>query len=309
MAFDKSKNDTLIVVDTSTGVFELNVVTKKLKIVFLNDQIVGNEVRKHKVFDKAGPLNKLFSQNPRKHALINSVAVAKNGDLYYTESSSDFEINQVFLTLFLNPSGRLIHYDRKAKKARVLLDRLFFANGVALSPNEDFVVVADFGRGKLIRYFLTGNKADTYSSFVDSLPGSPDNLTPDEKGLWATLFFSSEPDDVIFYQRLTAYPTIRKFITRVLYYSSTMFKRLYVHTQVELFKTFAMTIDSFPTYAFLFPKRSTIVRFNWNGKILAMYHSNDGSHYTHVLDPNDGKLYLGSFTSDFIARVDRKNHD
>jgi hypothetical protein len=46
LAFDKSKNDTLIVMDSSTGIIELNVVTKKLKLIILNVEEVGREVRK-----------------------------------------------------------------------------------------------------------------------------------------------------------------------------------------------------------------------------------------------------------------------
>lgn len=212
------------------------------------------------------------------------------------------------LSMFLNPSGRLIHFDRKAKKARVLLDRLYFANGVALSPKEDFVVVADLGRNKLIKYYLTGNRADVYHVFADNLPGCPDNLTPDENGLWAAIPIASDRDSMVFFQKLSQYPHIRKFLARVLYYSSTLFKKLYVNTKMEAFKTIAMGIDSFSTFMPLFPKRSSILRFDWNGKLIASYHSFDGYSYTHVLDTHDGKLYLGSFTNDFIARVNRRDH-
>lgn len=255
-------------------------------------------------------LTNFFPQNPREQKTINSVAVASNGDLYYTESTSDVEINQFFLNLLANPNGRLIHYDRKNKKTNVLLDRLLFANGVALSPDEEFVVVSDFGRNRLMKYYIAGKRADTYHVFADALPGCPDNLTPDDKGLWVALPWASDRDNMIYFQKLAQYPTIRKFFSRVVYLSSYMFKRLFVYTQIEQFKTLAMKVDSFETYGFLFSNnRATILRLNWNGKVIASYHSFDGSFYTHVLDKNDGKLYLGSFTHDYIARVDRKNHD
>ena len=237
------------------------------------------------------------------------MAVAKNGDIYYTESTSDVEINQVFLSMFLNPSGRLIHFDRKTKKATVLLDRLYFANGVALSPNEDFVVVAEMGKGRLLKYFIAGKQADFYHTFVDNLPGLPDNLTPDEKGLWVAIIIASDPDNIIFFQKLSQYPTIRKFFARVLYLSSTLFKKIYSYVPNEYIKSIAMHIDSFGTYTFLYPKRTSIIRLNWNGEIIETYHAFDGSSYTHVLDTFDGKLYLGSFFHDYIAKIDRRNHD
>ena len=45
LAWDQSKNDTIIVMDSSLGVLELNVKTKKLKRVIFNNEEVGREVR------------------------------------------------------------------------------------------------------------------------------------------------------------------------------------------------------------------------------------------------------------------------
>ncbi|KAL7047232.1 hypothetical protein ACKWTF_002833 [Chironomus riparius] len=290
LAWDPSKNDTIIVMDSSLGVLELNVKTKKLKRVIFNNEEVGRE-------------------NPREQKLVNSAAVAKNGDIYYTSSTSDVELNQIFLSFFLNPSGRLIKFDRKTKKTTVLLDRLFFANGVALSPNEDFVVVSDLGRNRLIKYYISGKQADYHTIFVDNLPGVPDNLTPDEKGLWVAIPIASEPDNMLFFQKLSQYPTIRKFFARALYLTGALLNKIYSYVPNEAIKSAALTIDSFGSYKFLYPQRSSIIRLNWNGEVIESYHSFDGSSYTHVLDTNDGKLYLGSFFQDYIARVDRRNHD
>lgn len=44
LAFDTLKEDTLIVMDSSTGIFELNIKTKKLKLIILTNEEVGNEV-------------------------------------------------------------------------------------------------------------------------------------------------------------------------------------------------------------------------------------------------------------------------
>lgn len=235
--------------------------------------------------------------------------MAKNGDIYYSESTSDVEVNQVFLSLLLNPSGRLIKFDRKTKKTTVLLDRLYFANGVALSPNEDFVVVSELGRNRLIKYYISEKQADYYTTFVDNLPGLPDNLTPDEKGLWVALPIASDADRIFNFPILTRFPIARRFLARVLYNTSAFLKMIYSYVPNESIKSFAFVIDSFGSYKFLYPKRTSIIRLNWNGEVIESYHSFDGSSYTHVLDTHDGKLYLGSFFHDFIARVDRRNHD
>ena len=71
----------------------------------------------------------------------------------FSHSSSEYGINQIVLSAFPNPSGRLIHYSRETRKTTVLLDKLWFANGIALPSTEDFVVVAS--RLFLKCYFLS----------------------------------------------------------------------------------------------------------------------------------------------------------
>lgn len=66
---------------------------------------------------------------------------------------------------------RLFHYDAAKNKSKVLLDGLWFANGVALSPKEDFVLVSETARSQIRRYYLKGEKKGTDDIFVDGLPG------------------------------------------------------------------------------------------------------------------------------------------
>jgi hypothetical protein len=61
----------------------------------------------------------------------------------------------------------------------VLLKDLYFANGVALSANEDFVLVNETYRYRISRYWLKGEQAGTQDVFIDNLPGLPDNLQAD----------------------------------------------------------------------------------------------------------------------------------
>lgn len=189
------------------------------------------------------------------------------------------------------------------------MDRLFLANGVALSPNEDFIVVADIGRNRLIKYYISDKQADYTTTFADNLPGIADNLTPDEKGLWVAFPIGSNPDHMLFFQRLAQYPTIRKFFARVLYLTSALIKKIYSFVPNDVIMSLGFTVDSFLTYDFLFPQRTSIIRYNWNGEIVESYHSFEKASYSHVLDTKDGKLYLGSYKHDYIARVDRRNHD
>jgi sugar lactone lactonase YvrE len=49
------------------------------------------------------------------------------------------------------PSGRLARYDPRTGQAEVLARGLWFANGAALSAEEDFLVVADSLQARLLR--------------------------------------------------------------------------------------------------------------------------------------------------------------
>lgn len=236
--------------------------------------------------------------------------VAPNGDIYFTDSDSNFEMNQITMGFLANPSGRLAFLERSkgSKKPVVLIDNLWFANGVAFSPNQDFLVVSDLLGSRILRYWLTTDKAGTYDVFADGLPGCPDNITPDDKGFWVPLVFPADADHPVIFQQWSSFPLVRKFFARILHLGELLFKKINKLYPNELARSMVAHIQSLSTYKnFIFSKRATVLRFDWNGNIVAAYHSNDGSVYTHVLESN-GKLYLGSYVHDYIARVNRRDH-
>lgn len=67
---------------------------------------------------------------------------------------------------------RLFHYDAARNQSKVLLDNLWFANGVVLSPNNDFVVVSESFRARMMKYYISGPKKGQSEVFVDGLPGN-----------------------------------------------------------------------------------------------------------------------------------------
>lgn len=216
-------------------------------------------------------------------------------------------MHQTAMAFLANPSGRLVYLQRGTKQPKVLLDNLWFANGVALSPDEDFVVVSDLNRNKLMRYWLKTEKAGTADVFADRLPGAADNLTPDAKGFWAALAITSDPDHSNIYQSMAPLPYLRKFLARILSLVEMLFKKIDHLYPNKFSKNIIARSQALPTYSFVFNNRATILRFDWNGNIVAAYHSFDHAVYTHVLEV-DGKLYLGSFIHEYIARVDRQKH-
>lgn len=281
--------ETLIVMDSSNGIYELNTKSGERKLLVSATAEI-----------KSGRKD----QPARRARVFNSVAVAKNGDLYFSDSSSDGEVCKVTTIFFTNPSGRLIHLERKTGKLTTLIDELFFANGVVISPKEDFVLVSDLGRSRILKYWIKTGKTEV---FADGLPGLPDNLSCDDKGIWVAIPIPADPENPFILHSMSRIPLLRKFFSRSLSLFELLFTSIDQVYPNEVCKKIAYYIGSGEMSEVIKPKRASIMRFDWNGNIIAAYHSFDKATYTHVLDYN-GKLYLGSISHDYIAVVARRKH-
>lgn len=236
--------------------------------------------------------------------------MAKNGDIFFSSSSSEFEIKDGGFSFFTNPSGRLMHLDRKTGKVSVMLDKLWFANGVVLSPNEEFVLVAETHASRVQKYYLKGEKKGQVEVFVEGLPGVPDNLTPDVDGVWIALVVSADPEYPMLPQSLTRLPLVRKFIARLLHLIEMPFDFITNMYPNPYTKSIAYKIGSFSSFSALYPKRTTVVRTDWDGKIIGSLHGFDKSVHTvsHVAEFKD-YLYFGSPFNNYIGRVKFVNKD
>lgn len=67
--------------------------------------------------------------------------VDKEGNIYWSDGSTNGALHSSMIEFMGEPSGRLMKYDAKKKKSEVLFHGIHFANGVQLSKNEDFVMV------------------------------------------------------------------------------------------------------------------------------------------------------------------------
>lgn len=58
----------------------------------------------------------------------------------------------MFQVIELNNLGRLLSYDPDTGSVNVLLDGLYMPNGIVLSPDEDFLLLAETSIGHILRY-------------------------------------------------------------------------------------------------------------------------------------------------------------
>lgn len=80
-------------------------------------------------------------------------------------------------------------YDPRTKEVSVLLNGLAFPNGVALSKDNSYLVLAESGKFRILRFWLRGSNTESHSSEVFAqLRRSPDNIKRTRKGeFWVGL--------------------------------------------------------------------------------------------------------------------------
>ncbi len=139
--------------------------------------------------------------------------ISKEGLIYFSDASNKFHIEQYKLDFFEHgANGRLLTYDPKSKQTTLLLDNLYFANGVAISENEDFVLVNETSSHQVKRYWLKGEKAGSTDLFLENLPFYPDGISRGENGIfWVAM---QSPRNGLM-DALSNKPFLRKVIARV----------------------------------------------------------------------------------------------
>jgi sugar lactone lactonase YvrE len=69
---------------------------------------------------------------------------ASDGTVYLSDGSARFGFDRWILDYMeASSTGRLLKYDPSTSKVSVVLDNLAFANGVALSQDETFIIVCE----------------------------------------------------------------------------------------------------------------------------------------------------------------------
>ena len=118
-------------------------------------------------------------------AFTDDLDIASDGRIYFSDASDRWHQPDYMLDLLEGqPRGRLLVYDPATATTTTLLDDLYFANGVALSQDESFLLVNETGRYRVRRYWLSGDKAGTNDIFIDNLPGFPDGISSNRQGLF-----------------------------------------------------------------------------------------------------------------------------
>ncbi|KAJ4850909.1 hypothetical protein Tsubulata_009478 [Turnera subulata] len=112
----------------------------------------------------------------------------QTGIVYFTDSSIYYqrrEYIKAFTTA--DTTGRLLKYDTRTNKVTVLVKGLAFPNGVALSKNNSFILVAEEGKMQILKFSLAGSEIHA-SETLAQLGRFPDNIKRNADGeFWVGL--------------------------------------------------------------------------------------------------------------------------
>jgi len=225
--------------------------------------------------DPAGNVTVLAAQaGGSSLGFVNNLDIARDGKIYFSESSPDYSSTSYLdEVLRSRPRGRLLVYDPQAKgdKVSVLVENLFFANGVALTTDQTAVLVVETYAYQIRRYWLQGPQKGQSDLFASNLPGFPDNLASDRRGhYWLALFTVRKP----ILDRIHPYPFLKEQL-------------------VKLPRVLWPKPDSYGLVAVL----------DENGRIVRSLHDPGGQTVRGISTarPWGDRLYLGTFDGEWMA--------
>ena len=144
---------------------------------------------------------------------VNDLDIAADGVIWFSDSSRRFN-QHAWMNDFLEGrhTGRLLTFDPRTGRTVVRLDNLAFANGVALGPDEQYVLVAETMAARITRLWLKGPHAGRSEVFIEGLPAYPDNLSYNGRGV----FWIALPNPrVALLDALGPWPSLRKVLARI----------------------------------------------------------------------------------------------
>ncbi len=148
------------------------------------------------------------------------LAVAADGTVYFTEASTKFGAAQYEGTykgslldiMEHGGHGRVVEFDPASGTARVILDGLQFANGIAISEDQRFLLIAETGAYRILKYWLQGPAAGSTEVLLDNLPAFPDNIN---NGLDGRFWIGMIAPRSALLDELSGKPFLRKVVQRL----------------------------------------------------------------------------------------------
>jgi len=150
----------------------------------------------------------------------NDLAIADNGSVYFSEASTKFAAQRFSGTYEASlldimehgGHGQIIEFIPGTGDARVIIDDLNFANGVAISDDQMYLLIAETGSYRILKHWLQGPDAGTTVVLIDNLPAFVDNINNGSNGrFWIGMV---APRNKLL-DKLSDKPFVRKIVQRL----------------------------------------------------------------------------------------------
>jgi sugar lactone lactonase YvrE len=183
--------------------------------------VIANAVLGLQRIDRDGSIVVLldeFEQQPLKNA--NNLGIGPNGVIYFSQSSRKFTSDgfggsyeaSLLDILEHGGHGNVYSFDPASGVATRLMTGLNYANGVAVSTDGSFLLVAETSEYRILKHWLTGDLQGTTEVLIDNLPAFPDNIKSGLNGrFW--IGFAAPRNQLI--DQLSDKPFARKIIQRL----------------------------------------------------------------------------------------------
>jgi sugar lactone lactonase YvrE len=140
--------------------------------------------------------------------------IDSEGTIYFSDASARNSSERFTEDLLEHQTtGRLLKYDPATKSVTRLAEGFSFANGVALGPDEQWVVLAETGAYRLWKVWVKGPQQGKKEVFLDSLPGFPDNVRYSKSRHVFWVAIGSPRNRLV--DALAHWPSLRSVISRL----------------------------------------------------------------------------------------------
>jgi len=173
-----------------------------------------------RIFQDGSIIDLLDEVDGRPLVYADDLAIANDGTVYFSEATTKFgaeEYGGTYRAALLDimehgGHGQIIEFKPATGEARVIIDGLNFANGVAISDDQRFLLVAETGSYRILKHWLQGPDAGSSEVLLDNLPALPDNINNGRNGRF---WIGMAAPRIGQLDELSGKPFIRKIVQRM----------------------------------------------------------------------------------------------
>lgn len=216
----------------------------------------------------------------RSFKLLNGVAAAPDGSIYFTETSSEFDRRRIFHAAFDGHATGVLYRYTKGRGIEVAARDIYMPNGLTVSHDGEYLLIVT--GVQILRYSL--KKLEMESVPFANMPGTGDNILAHDhlpngaavKCYWAALGSKfAMPFSLL--KALSDKPLLKSLLVALVPYK--------------------MIVDAIP-------KLSALAVYGENGTLLDVYQDTEASVPWVSEAVRFGEyLYIGSWYNEFLGRV------